>query len=685
MAAASARAEDARAHRRVRAFISYSRVDVARADELVAALRQQGLECLMDKGLPGGEKWKAELETLIASADAVVFLVSPDSMQSPWCRWELALVARFSKRLVPVVVDPVPVETLPQEIGEIQLLALDEGPIAEASAATLADAVTRDRAWLLQHTMLAEQAAAWRASSSSSDRLLRGAALREAESWNALRPARAPRPTSEQLDYLLASQLAAEKARARRRLLIGGAAAGLFALANAYLVSLAGPDYWERIPQPSMATAYDDKPFLPVKDVAIDASDPARVLYLAKSSDWDASSFWIGTREAPKDLASRVRERTGAKTGAPAARVARIELRVVRPDGTARCRGVVDIDATTEPDGRVRFFRSLSLGPDRDGRAPSLGRFALPHLVRAGGDPFGLGEYAELLLSQGLLGSDDSVDAVIHDMTTGISRAVRYDVDDRIADGETTARRGSEFAVLASPAARGVQIGGVPVSPRADGATLWKEVERSALWIRHQAPKTAKLGGNSPAALAAAVPEPGNLAGLLRTLEWPGPESRREGVETTMTTTVSPVGRAQLLHLAWWRSPQGSGKPVDDEGHDRLLRLGGQPWRRLDPPAGDIEGVWLLDASGGRALLLSASQGFFETRDGGATWAGANLNETGFADGRKVKPIVVKGSDASFALIDRGAERADGENPLFRLRHRSLAERWRAGLAQWLR
>lgn len=103
-------------------FISYSRSDMAFADRLVAALHARGFACKIDRRhLEYGQKWQEMLADFIAEADTVVFVVSPRSIKSKWCRWELAQVAEKSKRVVPVIWEPVAPEPLPPEIGDWHL------------------------------------------------------------------------------------------------------------------------------------------------------------------------------------------------------------------------------------------------------------------------------------------------------------------------------------------------------------------------------------------------------------------------------------------------------------------------------------------------------------------------------------------------------------------------------------
>ena len=88
---------------RPKVFISYSRKDLAFAQTLVDVLAERGFDAFLDKtDIAPGEPWKERLGGLIAAADTVVFVVSPDSVASSVCTWELEESARLGKRLIPV-------------------------------------------------------------------------------------------------------------------------------------------------------------------------------------------------------------------------------------------------------------------------------------------------------------------------------------------------------------------------------------------------------------------------------------------------------------------------------------------------------------------------------------------------------------------------------------------------------
>src|SRR5262249_8746382 len=91
-----------------RVFVSYSRKDDAFADTLVDALNQRGYLSYLDrKDIVPGEDWRARLDGLILAADAVVFVISPDSI-ARWdlpppdesvCAWEIRRTIDLRKQL----------------------------------------------------------------------------------------------------------------------------------------------------------------------------------------------------------------------------------------------------------------------------------------------------------------------------------------------------------------------------------------------------------------------------------------------------------------------------------------------------------------------------------------------------------------------------------------------------------
>jgi hypothetical protein len=220
-------------------FISYSRRDTAIADQMVVALEAARFAVMIDRrDLPYGEKWQQELSDFIRASDTVIWLVSPASIASRWCNWELGEVQRLNKRLVPVVAALVKPDDLPGSLGQIHLLPAEGVFDFKQHLATLIEVLESDRAWLKEHTRLADRARQWLARSSAPALLLRGVGLKDAQAWVDRKPPRAPAPWPEILQLLMASRRA--EARRQRFVVAMSLAAAIVG------IGLAGLAWWQR-------------------------------------------------------------------------------------------------------------------------------------------------------------------------------------------------------------------------------------------------------------------------------------------------------------------------------------------------------------------------------------------------------------------------------------------------------
>jgi hypothetical protein len=91
-------------------FISYSGADEKWADRLRTALGQQDITVWNPASqIAPGENWGLKYGKALQNADAVVVLLSPDSVKSDWVRHEIEYAIsspQFRDRLIPVVVRP---------------------------------------------------------------------------------------------------------------------------------------------------------------------------------------------------------------------------------------------------------------------------------------------------------------------------------------------------------------------------------------------------------------------------------------------------------------------------------------------------------------------------------------------------------------------------------------------------
>jgi formylglycine-generating enzyme required for sulfatase activity len=235
-AAIAAKAEIPRAstaERKTRVFISYSRKDSIFSNRLVDALNARGFEAYLDKKdiLPG-EPWKERLEALILSADAVGVVISPDSIASQVCAWEVERTEELQKKLLPLMHRSVADANLPRRLARLNYIFLREEDDFDAGLTTFAVAIETDIAWIRQHTRIGELAQRWDGAGRPAvgGRLLRGEELTDAEIWLLTSHKAAPDPTEVQRAYVQASRVLARSQTRRMRGLLGALAFGVVAV-----------------------------------------------------------------------------------------------------------------------------------------------------------------------------------------------------------------------------------------------------------------------------------------------------------------------------------------------------------------------------------------------------------------------------------------------------------------------
>ena len=85
-------------------FLSYSRVDRPKAQQVAAALEEEGLTVWWDKVLKAGQTYDEVTEGMLRQADVVVVLWSTVSVKSKWVRAEATLGERYSA-VVPAMIE----------------------------------------------------------------------------------------------------------------------------------------------------------------------------------------------------------------------------------------------------------------------------------------------------------------------------------------------------------------------------------------------------------------------------------------------------------------------------------------------------------------------------------------------------------------------------------------------------
>lgn len=225
---------------KLKVFVSYSRADLAFADELATGLEIAGFAPLIDRhSIREGEDWKKRLGALIAEAGSIVFVLSPDSAKSTVCAWEVEEAARLSKRVLPVLWRPLGDAPAPPRLSALNYVRFDEGRSLMTGVKALGVALRTDLDWLGEHTRLLQRALEWDRGNRADNRLMSGQDIADAKAWLAGKPREAPDPTELHRDFIRFSEQAetarnsAERKRAEqlqaavRRTRMGLGATGL--------------------------------------------------------------------------------------------------------------------------------------------------------------------------------------------------------------------------------------------------------------------------------------------------------------------------------------------------------------------------------------------------------------------------------------------------------------------------
>ncbi|MBC7876800.1 MAG: toll/interleukin-1 receptor domain-containing protein, partial [Anaerolineales bacterium] len=172
--------------RNIRIFISYSRKNKAFVRKLNGAMEEAGISSWVDwEGIPLSSDWMAEITSAIQSADAFIFVISPDSLRSQFCMDELELGIKFNKKIIPVLyMEPDKEQKMHPKLGSTHWVHLrTKKDDFKATIPKLVEAIQTDLGWVQEHTRLLQRAAEWEHKKRNKSYLLQGSDLEEGERW----------------------------------------------------------------------------------------------------------------------------------------------------------------------------------------------------------------------------------------------------------------------------------------------------------------------------------------------------------------------------------------------------------------------------------------------------------------------------------------------------------------------
>ena len=136
----------------MKVFMSHSHADAELAARVSKGLRNEGLDVWdPDLNLLPGDNWAAEVARALEESDAMVVLLTPDAVNSPWVRREMEYALgtkRYSNRLIPVSIGDrgrIAAHDVPWIVRRLPWVELEDRGRSPAGIERIADAIRSHR------------------------------------------------------------------------------------------------------------------------------------------------------------------------------------------------------------------------------------------------------------------------------------------------------------------------------------------------------------------------------------------------------------------------------------------------------------------------------------------------------------------------------------------------------------
>ncbi|HEY9606254.1 MAG TPA: TIR domain-containing protein [Allocoleopsis sp.] len=168
-------------------FLSYADEDKETMEKIRNSLRRESITVWTNKtDIQTGEAFEEAINRGIEQADNLVFLLSPDSVNSRYCQQELDLALSLNKRVIPVLVRETDSNQIPNGLRPLQYIDLTDNVKEDdylLDESQLLKILHQDAAYYNEHKVLLTKALKWKRQHENPSILLRGYNLRSAEAW----------------------------------------------------------------------------------------------------------------------------------------------------------------------------------------------------------------------------------------------------------------------------------------------------------------------------------------------------------------------------------------------------------------------------------------------------------------------------------------------------------------------
>lgn len=190
-------------------FLSHAKEDRDILGIIYDSLTHAGLTVWTNwRDIQTGTDFKESIDQGIEAADNIIYLLSPNALKSTWCQYELEYARSLNKRILPVYVKPVDLDSLPDDLKTLQFIDLtdneqDSDYLDDESE--LLKALSKDAEYYKTHKLLLTKALKWDQQLKNPSILLRGQALRQTEAWLKIAQKHASPPLPIQTEFVQAS------------------------------------------------------------------------------------------------------------------------------------------------------------------------------------------------------------------------------------------------------------------------------------------------------------------------------------------------------------------------------------------------------------------------------------------------------------------------------------------------
>ncbi|MEL7501852.1 MAG: TIR domain-containing protein [Cyanobacteria bacterium J06554_6] len=191
-------------------FLSYSEDDRTIQERIRRRLMREGLTVWVNtQDIRTAEDFQSAINRGIEKANTLVFLLSPHSIASEYCQQELSYARKYHKRIIPLLVQPLDLDTLPADLRTLQFVdfsALASDPHFDRAINELLRALQTAADYTDRHKRLLVRALAWERQGRDRKFLLRGMAFTEAQAWLTQPVPESLTPTDLHMAYIEASR-----------------------------------------------------------------------------------------------------------------------------------------------------------------------------------------------------------------------------------------------------------------------------------------------------------------------------------------------------------------------------------------------------------------------------------------------------------------------------------------------